>query len=261
MADIHILEDGWLLKLYRKDTLFEQIAIQHRIDIYVATLGLPVPSVRPELAHVLDWDRFGIVYERIPGVSMAVDMGDRPWQLFHHAATLARHHAQIHTQFGAAELPSLKQRLAAKIADDSILAAEHRNELQVILERLPDGETLCHGDYHWENLVVGPARLAVVDWSDTSYGNPICDAARSWVLCGFNYRCGDWMTRRFCRLFANLYLRHYLRHTGLDGRDVAAWQLVNAAARMQESITPLEKSLLSRFITARLRIVQPKNLR
>jgi aminoglycoside phosphotransferase (APT) family kinase protein len=251
-ADLIALEDGWLVKLYRGDVAFEAIAAQHRIDALVAATGLPLPRVQAELVHVFDKDRYGIVYERIDGVSMATQMKRHPLQLFRHADALARLHADIHAQRGAAELPSLKQRLAAKLAADSPLAASRRRHLQGMLDGLPDGDALCHGDFHWENVIVGASQPVAIDWSDASRGDPLCDVARSWVLCGFNDQCGRWTVRQVCRLFCRIYVRDYLRRSGRDGRHVAAWQLVNAAARMQEAITPLEKTMLLDHLNTRL---------
>ena len=251
-ADLIALEDGWLLKLYRGDVAFEAIAAQHRIDALVAVTGLPLPRVQPELVHVFDQDRYGIVYERIDGVSMATQMKRHPLQLFRHADALAGLHVDIHARLGVAELPSLKQRLAAKLAADSPLAANRRRHLQIMLDGLPDGDALCHGDFHWENVIVGPSRRVAIDWSDASRGDPLCDVARSWVLCGFNDQCGRWTVRQVCRLFCKVYVRDYLRRSGRDGRHVAAWQLVNAAARMQEAITPLERRMLLDYLNARL---------
>jgi len=43
------------------------------------------------------------------------------------------------------------------------------------LRELPDGEALCHGDFHPRNVIVDGDELTIIDWVDASSGPPAAD--------------------------------------------------------------------------------------
>lgn len=50
------------------------------------------------------------------------------------------------------------------------------------LRELPDGEALCHGDFHPRNVIVDGDELTIIDWVDASSGPPAADLARSAII-------------------------------------------------------------------------------
>src|SRR5262249_32610054 len=51
-----------------------------------------------------------------------------------------------------------------------------------MLEALPDGDRLCHGDFHPANVLVGRNGPAVIDWTGATRGDPAADLARTRLL-------------------------------------------------------------------------------
>ncbi|MFD1910018.1 phosphotransferase family protein [Paenibacillus rhizoplanae] len=49
------------------------------------------------------------------------------------------------------------------------------------LAELPDGEKLCHGDFHPDNILMDD-KLWVIDWMTGVRGNPAADVARSVIM-------------------------------------------------------------------------------
>ena len=97
-------------------------------------------------------------------------------------AGLAQLHARLHACRGIG-LPALRTTLAIKISDAAGLSGERRRGLLEQLVQLPDGDRLCHGDFHPWNVVGDPPDGAtVIDWLDATCGDPAADACRSYLL-------------------------------------------------------------------------------
>jgi aminoglycoside phosphotransferase (APT) family kinase protein len=84
---------------------------------------------------------------------------------------------------GPASLPKVKD-----VALD-ILASLGRREPTVqlewirhVLERLPDGNALCHGDFHPGQLMLSDGECVAFDWPGAKRGDALFDYARTRVL-------------------------------------------------------------------------------
>lgn len=51
-----------------------------------------------------------------------------------------------------------------------------------LLEEIPDGDTLCHLDLHFLNVLASNDKLYLIDWVNAKIGNSIYDFARTYVL-------------------------------------------------------------------------------
>lgn len=124
-----------------------------------------------------------------------------------------------------------------------------------ILDRLPTGDRLCHGDYHPGNVLVAADRVGVIDWGYASRGVPEADHARTILL----LRWADPLpgTPLMLRglmvagrsVFARGYTRAYRRHSPHPLQQVDSWLTVHAAARLSEGIDaeqPMLTGLLHR---------------
>jgi hypothetical protein len=60
-------------------------------------------------------------------------------------------HLRIHAH-EAIQLASLKVRLAANIAATTLLDEPQRHRLLTGVADMPDGDRLCHGDFHPMNI-------------------------------------------------------------------------------------------------------------
>ena len=121
-------------------------------------------------------------------------------------------------------MPDLKARLAANIAGAELLGPR-RTDLLAGLAGMPDGDRLCHGDFHPWN-VLGPLdRPVVIDWLDAGCGPPAADACRSWVL-----------MRPLLAEAADAYVAAYAAAAGIAPGAIAAWLPYVAAARLAEGV-------------------------
>ena len=108
----------------------------------VETAGLPAPIVTSVGRF---GDRWGLVMSRAPGPAFAEAMAGRPVAPAALRA-MARLQLRIHAAAGRG-MPNLKARLAANIAGAELLGPR-RTDLLAGLDEMPDGDRLCHGDFH-----------------------------------------------------------------------------------------------------------------
>ncbi len=233
-ADVYAWGDAAVVKLYRPGFG------GHRVEA-AALRSLNGGGIAPRLLDVVNRDgRTGLVLERFDGPDMLTLLQRQPWRVLGLAGVLATAHLAVHRVAAPAELPDLRRVLAARIRDAG-LPAHLRDFATRVLDGLPDGDRLCHGDYHPGNVLVAADRTAVIDWAGAARGVPEADHARTLLL----LRWADPLpgTPLLSRaligagrsLLAHRYAQTYRRGSP-PMRQVPSWLVVHAAARLSEGI-------------------------
>lgn len=245
-AAVYAYGDTAVLKLYRPGFGGQRAEA-------VALTALDGYGIAPKLLDVVDSDgSVGLVVQRIAGPDMLTLLQRRPWRVLAAARSLAATHLAVHQVQAPADLPDLRSVLANRIGDAGLpphlLAFARR-----VLDRLPDGDRLCHGDYHPGNVLqtVG-GQTAVIDWGAASCGTPEADVARTLLLLRWaNPLPGTPLLSRALiaggrSLLTRVYARIYRQGTP-PMRRTADWLLVHAAARLSEGIDAERGMLLGRL--------------
>jgi aminoglycoside phosphotransferase (APT) family kinase protein len=251
VSEVFAWEEGRVLKLYLAGTPFDTVKRAHDVTRAAWESGLPVPATF-DLVEVDG--RHGIVFERIDGISMRKHFQLRPWKLFSSARQLAELHSQVHGWKAPKEIPPLRQRLEERIDTTAALSESERSRAQWCLSQLPDGESLCHGDFHPDNILLTAHGPVVIDWGTGSRGDATADVAATSLL--FERAPLPPDVPAYLRVVVNIsrtllhrrYLNRYfqLRPRGRDA--LAQWQLFlrttlpgnqNAASRGRD-LTRLE---------------------
>lgn len=248
-AEIYAWNDTTVLKLFH--TWVDEAAVRHeaRLAHAVHAAGLPAPRV----GDVLEVEgRWGLEYERLTGKTMGDVMKARPWTLVQSARQLAELHGAIHAITGVADLPSQRERLAHKIQAAQELPADLQAAVLAAMERLPEGNSLCHGDFHPLNVMMTPNGAQIIDWIDATNGNPLADVARTAVLLeGIGNRNSNgagspppWVEKLAMTWCARIYLKHYFTLRPGGETEYRRWRPIIAAGRISENIPGLNPWLL-----------------
>jgi uncharacterized protein (TIGR02172 family) len=243
-AELYAWEDGRVLKLYFDWFEPDSIRFEQRMARAVHAAGLPVPAAF-DLVEVNG--RQGLVYERVDGTEMWSELEKRPARLIALARRTAELHAEMHANPTRPEFPSQRHRLEGKIRDAQALPASLQAVALAALARLPDGSSICHGDFHPGNILVAPGREVVIDWIDASLGNPLADVARSTIIAlgaAASSQVPNPLLKISLRLFHAIYLRRYFRLRPGGKAEYRRWLPVVAAGRLNENIPELESWLL-----------------
>jgi aminoglycoside phosphotransferase (APT) family kinase protein len=246
-AEVYAWGDVAVLKLYRPGFG------GHRAE---AAALRSLDGIAPRLLEVVDRDgRTGLVLERLDGPDMLTLLQRQPWRVLGLASTLATAHRAVHRVAAPAELPDLRRVLAARIHDAG-LPPHLRSFAMRVLDGLPDGDRLCHGDYHPGNVLLATDRTAIIDWASAARGVPEADHARTLLL----LRRADplpgtpLLSRALIAIGRSLLARRYA-HTYRRGspplRQMHSWLLVHAAARLAEGIQVEQTMLIGMLDRAR----------
>jgi aminoglycoside phosphotransferase (APT) family kinase protein len=178
---------------------------------------------------------------------MLQDMNARPWMLFKHARSLAEAQVQIH-QKSIAGLSTYKECLNNDIRNASHVSEDWRIKISSMLEALPEGQNLCHSDYHAGNVILTERGPVIIDWMTACAGRPWADVARSSLILGIAAKAASRQVRPIVRLAVGLYLYSYLdryrRMLPDPGNELGQWRPVIAAARLNEDIVPEREALI-----------------
>jgi tRNA A-37 threonylcarbamoyl transferase component Bud32 len=242
-AEVYDWDGAHVLKLYYTWCPPHWVEQEARVVRVIAAAGIPTPAAG-DIVEVDD--RRGIIYERVNGVSMLDDMKRRPWLLLRHARALAG----LQAQFNRLTIPNLhgyRDGLVYSIQHAPHLPEAQRAQALEVLETLPDGQALCHGDFHPGNVLISARGPVVIDWMTASLGSPWADVARSSMLLTVGVKAAGDMVNPVIRLLSGQFHRTYLnRYRSLvpDGQaELTRWLPVIAAARLDEQIE-LERAAL-----------------
>jgi aminoglycoside phosphotransferase (APT) family kinase protein len=216
------------MKLYKptapKHAPFREAAILAMLESF----GLPTPIVH-SVRQI--GDRWGVLMSRVEGPSFAEALTHQMAALPAVLNRMAKLHLQVHVH-PAPQFASLRAKLATNIRRASILGESRQNTLLARLSEMPDGDFLCHGDFHPYNIMGPPGREVLIDWLDASRGEPMADVCRSYVL-----------LLPVAPEMAAAYVDAYAQISGKSRDAILSWLPFAAAARLAEG-TPEVSDLL-----------------
>jgi len=243
-AEIYDWEPGWVLKLYFDRFGPRMADYERHIATAICATGLPVPAV----GEIVDIDgRKGLLYQKCEGEQMGEDLARHPWRLVSYAIKLAELHAEMHAKPMQADVSPLRHKLEEKIRDAKPLPENLRTAALKALETMPDGDRLCHGDFHLGNIMLSETEPVIIDWIDASIGSPLADVARTSILAQGMVEVEPQFSRfqRFgLRIMHTIYLHRYfqLRPDGQD--EYRRWLPIVAAGRLNENVPGWDNWLL-----------------
>ncbi len=247
-AEVYSWKDGQILKLFRAEFPLGGIEKEYKVSKDVEKLGISIPKAEEMIEYN---GRTGIVYERITGESVLNLISTKPWLAKKCMRHLAKMHYEMH-QCQAKELGSYKEALEWNIVHSNVFTEQVKNALLNTLTKLPEGNALCHGDFHPGNVIRTKEKYVVLDWMTAARGCPAVDVARTALLLGEAALPDNlsvivkimvtWLRGRML----NYYLKCYKRYSGLTQEEIDVWRLPILAARLAEWIPDSErKALLS----------------
>jgi aminoglycoside phosphotransferase (APT) family kinase protein len=250
-AEVFAWGNGRVLKLFFAGYPENAARQEARVTRALQAAGMPVPAV-DDLIEVDG--RIGIVFERVEGHTMLQEFRTRPWRIVWIVRTLAELHVAMH-RCEVPGLPSFNAALERRVRGLDCLPEATKQRVLALLATLPDGEVVCHGDFHGENVLLTQRGPVILDWMTATQGNPLGDVARTsliFLVAGPPPgRPGRWLDKQAASLANRIYLERYFALQPRRRRQLGAWYVPVAAARLEEQI-PGEREKLLPIIDAGL---------
>lgn len=257
-------DDNKIIKLAKPNTNKVTIQREFNNSLIVSKVGLPVP--KPYQVVEIN-ERPGIVFERIYGVPIKQHLFENLFNLLNGneqqdswdvITSIARILSEVH-QISNDELPSQRDSIKYQILRVDYLSNSEKNAVIGMLERLPIDNKICHGDPNPDNILVSNEKIVLIDWNDTTKGNPEADIAEFVIMIKFAILPAD-IPQEIVRIFDSLresiievFMDEYTRLTGITYDDIDPWIAPIAARKLSaDAISEEEKQLLTNEIRLRL---------
>ncbi|MDF2821349.1 MAG: putative aminoglycoside phosphotransferase (protein kinase related), diverged [Clostridiales bacterium] len=256
-AEIYQYGTNKILKLYRKGLpeAFCKNEFEITKNIY-DLLGLC-----PNAFDVIEVDgRVGAIYEKIDGQTMLKSMLSRVWSIRKQSKLLAHYHESIQKPIEF-EIPTVKDKLKYDIESVNELSEVEKKKLFHYIDNLPDGNILCHFDFHPDNILMSKERVVIIDWMTACKGNALADVARTSIMLKYGSiqiksAFVKMIINKFRKKIYQHYIAEYIKNTNCNFRDIEKWEVPIAAARLCEWIPEDEKkkllSIVQEFIKVQL---------
>jgi aminoglycoside phosphotransferase (APT) family kinase protein len=274
-AEVFEWGDGKVLKLFRSNTDIYAVNREYRNSRMAWQVGLPAARAY-ELLELNG--RLGIVFERLEGQTMTERFysrgADQPTgsggteevirQLDEDVRQTARILFKIHSCAIPEDLgQGLEQQrdyLKEAISRQQHLTEAEKASITAILDALPLKRRLCHGDPNPGNVFMTSAGPVMIDWMDTTVGNPEGDLAEYVILLRYAVlppETPDLVVSSFHAWRSRMeyvFMEEYTKLSGVTAEDVEAWVVPTAARKLAaDAISEAEKAILVKVIRERLK--------
>lgn len=199
--------------------------------------------------------RSGILLRKIPGQTLIARVMKHPGTLF--AAPkimaeqqLALHHT--HTKVIRSYKEMVRDCLKAPVME--FLTESEREEILRRIDRLPDGDSILHLDYHPDNIMSDGQNISVIDYMTAASGAPAADVAATLYLLnegemipGLSPAVAsvmEFLRKSICKK----YLKRYQAASGMTDEEIAPWRLPFLIVRLgvwciESEITDLQRKI------------------
>ncbi len=239
-AEVYLTENMTVVKLFFTWVSPEHIRNERE---RAAMIGEIYPQA-PRCIATGEWDgRQGLEMEYIEGQMGTDYLMQKPLAIRQILTQFAHVHKDMH-QIIAPALPGQAEKYEAGIAECPYLTAATQAALRIFLAEREVQDTLCHGDFHPENIIVTKdGQYRVIDWLDAYRGDPMGDVARTYYLLSRGTSPNPKMSffekilLRIRPVLAEQYFRYYYRGEKIFEKDWLTWQMIIQACRTREGIT------------------------
>lgn len=175
-ATVYEWEEGKVLKLFKQGYPEEALEQEYRNATAINYSNFHKPKAYDIISYK---SRKGIIYDKIEGESL-LDWVLRTNDLPGCSMLMATLHKAI-GQNKISNVPNYKDFLKYHISN-TLLTIDQQKEITQRIDKLPDGDTLCHGDFHVGNILMSDGRAYVIDFMNICHGDFLYDVARTVYL-------------------------------------------------------------------------------
>jgi uncharacterized protein (TIGR02172 family) len=228
-AIVYEWEEGKVLKLFYP--VYPNEAVER--EFYNAKAISNMGFAKPKVYEIIDCQgQMGIIYDRVRGESLldwVMKTGD--------VQGCAKYMAELHKEIlgnSINNVPNYKEFLKYFILKTLPTNPEKAKEALQVLEKLPEGNTLCHGDFHPGNIFISDGHAAVIDFMNVCKGDFLYDVARTIFLVEYTPVPMEAENKEMITQLKKTLADLYLMEMNITRERIKDYLLVIIAARVGE---------------------------
>ncbi|MBI5290047.1 MAG: aminoglycoside phosphotransferase family protein [Chloroflexi bacterium] len=245
-AEIFAWEEGRVLRLFRGPRTRQSL----EGEMAAMRAARAVAPLVPDVFEIIELEgRPGIVMERVEGTDLITLLGRKPWMIWRAGTILGHVQAQLHEAIAPVELVPLRDRIEQACGLPG-MPPEIGAGVRTLLAGLPDGDRLCHGDFHPGNMLMSPRGPVVIDWPNVTRGDPTGDYARSTLMLEMGSpppgtpALVNILQGIGRKVIAASFRRAYTSARPVDPELLRRWRTVRMADRLAADNIPEERDVL-----------------
>lgn len=90
-----------------------------------------------------------------------------------YAKELAKFHIDIQKE-NTEILPTVKEKLMTDMSNTQMITDKEKNKISEYLNSFPDGNRICHFDFHPGNIIISSDKPIIIDWMTACVGCRRC---------------------------------------------------------------------------------------
>ncbi|SNS72188.1 Phosphotransferase enzyme family protein [Anaerovirgula multivorans] len=228
-ATVYELKEGKVLKLFSQGYPKEAVEREFFNAKAISNMSFAKPNA---YEMVFCEDQMGIIYNRVEGESL-LDWVTKTGDMQRCAVYMA----ELHKSIGRNEIinvPNYKEFLEYNIVKGLSDNLEKRKKALQMLEKLGDGNVLCHGDYHPGNIFLSDGHVVVIDFMNVCYGDFLYDVARTVFLVEYTPVPVEMENKKIVYQFKKTLADLYLMQMNVTRDMIKDYLYVISAARVGE---------------------------
>lgn len=249
-ADIYELDNNKVLRVIRNPKDEKHLLTEMTVLKSLKEKGKSVPTVYEFIK--ID-KKPAIIMERLYGETMLTDIQRKPFSLLKQAEKLATYQMEVDNSAEELNLLSIKKRAHYLISNTELLTDEMKKFILTILDDLPEGNDICHGDFHPGNIILSKNNYFIIDWFGATSGRKLSDIAHTYLLLKNTPKIPGMpniqymITKLFGKILSKKYITTINKLDPFSFNEFSKWLLVKAAERVVYGL-PSEKDTLIKFI-------------
>lgn len=233
-AEIYEYDNNKVLRVAKRPQDYDKIRYEYSLYSQLATSNINVPRVF-ELLEINGAPT--IIMDRINGISMMDQIKENPFLAREKARELAKLHLQLINTSISGDITNTKEKAKYCIEKSEQIEPETKRKILEILAVLPNGNSLCHGDFHPGNIICQGRKRFIIDWSAASKGDYHADIAHTYILLRIVPKAPhvtsgvNFIQKMIGRSISSTYLSTMANDMKIDLIILSKWILTNIAER------------------------------
>jgi uncharacterized protein (TIGR02172 family) len=174
-GDVYRYDDELVIKVFNQNNLFQDVERETELARRAFVLGVPTAI---SFGIVAVGDRYGAMYELVDSDTLSAFIAREPDRVEEYAKLMSGVAHEIHSvEVGDDDVfPEALERIQEYIRGGVAYEDERlAKKCMALVNALPEGRTLVHGDFHTNNVFMMNGEPLLIDMDRVSRGHPIIE--------------------------------------------------------------------------------------